>query len=434
MLIRVIINKPDKIPALTAAHQLSFLPSEKTRVQVSKAATNTWEKATLYIFTIDPTLETKQLFIQGKVINVVLSVGILLGLSAIFRRHLNPVAAYLLALLLTFTLFIYKAAYYQPELLFYFLFFMSFLMMSQLIVKPDWKTAILLGLTAGLAYLTKASLLPALLLFGVIFVIIILQKQFGIGQDEQSRVGENRSSARVYLVNLALVTIVFLGTIFPYIRESKDIYGQYFYNVNTTFYVWYDTWREATEGTRAHGDAIGWPQMPAEEIPSLQKYLKEHTFSDVMNRLGKGLNNQLGNIRNQFSWLSYPIVFLLILGLATWRLWSRAKSLLREYWPLITFVFLFLGGYLLLYAWYGPIADYSDIRFTHSLYLPLLFSIFVALEKLAAGTINGGEPGLTKAAASSWLNTAYGLVALLLTYEIVFQIPEKLTRFDWYGK
>lgn len=369
---------------------------------------------------LDPGQDNAALFELGKQVNILVSLGLLVALFLIFRKHLRPLSAYLLTLIVAFSLYVYKAAHYQPELLFYFLFFLVFLLMGRLIQQANWKTAILLGLVAGLAHLTKASVLPALLLFTGAYLLMIVRARF------------TRNAGR-RLLNLALVLAIFLLTVLPYILESKQRYGQYFYNVNTTFYVWYDSWREAKEGTRAHGDAVGWPQIPADQIPSLQKYLGEHSAADILKRLGDGLAHQALNLWKTFSLISYPLIYLTALLILLLLGGARTGALLREHFGLIAFVLAFIGGYLLLFAWYGPIADYSDLRFTYGLYIPILFSIFLALEKLLAGD-ESYQISLGRASGPAWANALHGAIALILTYELIFQIPEKLNRFDWYGK
>ena len=44
---------------------------------------------------------------------------------------------------------------------------------------------------------------------------------------------------------LLLVVATFLAVVFPYIQTSKRIYGQYFYNMNSTFVMWCDSRPEA---------------------------------------------------------------------------------------------------------------------------------------------------------------------------------------------
>jgi hypothetical protein len=192
--------------------------------------------------------------------------------------------------------------------------------------------------------------------------------------------------------------------------------------VNTTFYAWYDSWREAKDGTRAHGDGVGWPDLPASEIPSPAKYLREHSPAQIVDRMWVGLLHQWENLWSPFSWVSYPLVLLAGLAAAAGAYWSRARELLRAHWPLALFVVAFVSGYLKLFAWYGPIADYSDMRFTYSLHLPLLFAAFVALERL----LDDGK--------SAWMRRVQLGLVLLLGVDLVFWLPAQLSRFNWYGK
>ena len=67
---------------------------------------------------------------------------------------------------------------------------------------------------------------------------------------------------------LMLIVFTFLAVEYPHISNSKRIYGHYFYNVNSTFYIWYDSWDDVMQGTRVHGDRVGWPDMPEDQIPS----------------------------------------------------------------------------------------------------------------------------------------------------------------------
>ena len=89
---------------------------------------------------------------------------------------------------------------------------------------------------------------------------------------------------------MLLTLLVFLALLFPYLQESYEKYGSHFYNVNTTFYVWYDSWEEARTGTLAAGDDVGFPDLPPEELPGLEKYLREHTLQQVIERFVNGAN------------------------------------------------------------------------------------------------------------------------------------------------
>ena len=45
-----------------------------------------------------------------------------------------------------------------------------------------------------------------------------------------------------------------------------------FYNVNSEFYIWADSWEEIVDGVRANNDRIGWPTMDESELPSFFFY------------------------------------------------------------------------------------------------------------------------------------------------------------------
>lgn len=370
---------------------------------------------------LDMSLSEAALFDQAKLVNIVLSLVLLVALFFVFRKSFNLYLAYLLTALLGFTLFIYKAAYMQPEILFYFLNFVAFFLMLRLFVKPDWRLAALAGLVLGVAHLTKASVLPAAILFAVFMLAKIIYAALA---------KRNWSSARKNAASFALVLVVFIATIFPYIRESKQIYGQYFYNVNSTFYIWYDSWQQVGPGTKAHGDAVGWPDMPADEIPSLAKYLREHTAGDIASRLATGYAQQARNIAFTFALVSFPVLLLGAMIVLAVQRWPQARKLIVAHPFLLAFVLTYFAAYLTLFAWYAPIAEFADQRFTYGLVMPFLFCAFFVLQTLAKN-----EPKKRRPQTSvRWLPAFYSAVAILLAADILFRVPIQLSAFHWFGK
>lgn len=233
-----------------------------------------------------PGMSDDAFFAVGKYVNLVLSLLLLVGLAVIFARYLPWLETLTLLLITAFTLFIFKAGFFQTELLFYFINFCLFLLMLRLLQRNSWQLAILTGVVAGIAHLTKASILPGVALFlgfaGLKWGWAALQNRRSVGIAGLPKVLPS------HLLPVALVGVCFLITVYPYISTSKRVFGHYFYNVNSTFYMWYDSWEEAKQGTRAHGDRVGWPDMPPEAIPSLSKYLREHTNEQIVNRFVDG--------------------------------------------------------------------------------------------------------------------------------------------------
>ncbi len=343
-------------------------------------------------------------FNEGQAINIGLSVVFLVGLYAILRKRLPLLMLLNFLLITSFTLFMFKAGYFQTELLFYFLFFCTYLMLGDLLVKPDPVLAMVAGGTLALAHLSKASALPALALFiGLMGAKMIadLTRQRKPHPQPLANVerGLKRASMRhaptktpprqmergqggeVLLrgwLTLALVPLIFLIILYPYLRYSHQVYGHYFYNVNSTFYFWASSSHEA-EYVEAHGDRVGWPDLPDDEIPSMRRYLREHDVLDMAERLQIGLQRSfVSHTTLDYGYLKFLALFTLaslLAALFNWRaLWQLLNR--QNIWQVL-FRVGFLGGYFASYVWYALIN--SGQRFMLSIFLPYLFTLAVFL-------------------------------------------------------
>jgi hypothetical protein len=321
-----------------------------------------------------PGMEDEHFFERGKYINLVLSLVILVVVFFIFRASFRPLHTLNLFLITAFTVFMFKAGFFQVELLFYFLNFLTFVLMLALLKRPSLALVALTGVFAGLAYLTKASIPPGL----IIFLFFLGAK----GTTEWYRARQYQSSselikARKWLLALPVVALLFLVTVYPQIRNQKRVFGRYFYNVNSTFYIWYDSWEEVKSGTNAHGDREGWPDMPAEELPSAARYLREHTPTQIAGRFSSGIERQLHVTSHSYGYFKYVMIYLLALVVfAIWQ-WPQTRKILAG--PPFRAMFsaaLFIS-YFLMYAWYTSINDGN--RFILGHFLPLMFALSLGL-------------------------------------------------------
>ncbi|MBI5928967.1 MAG: hypothetical protein HY862_06645, partial [Chloroflexi bacterium] len=323
---------------------------------------------TLQAIHYSSSLSEQAFFERGKELNVILSIVLLGALFLIFLRYLQPFTAINLFLITTFTVFVFKAPYFQPELLYYFVSFCAFLGMLKLMVKPDWRLGVLTGELLGFAHLIKPSILPGI---GIFIVVYISQWGFNIYVNRHHL---TRSTFHHSGLTLLGVILIFLLVCAPQLYHNKQTFGSYFYNVNSTFYVWYDSWAEVAQGTRAHGDREGWPKMPTDQIPTLTSYLYTHTPHEIMQRFRTGLKESKLKHCEEFNY-----------GYCRYmRLYSRAALLLgslalpvygyayiKRYFFAGVFSALYLVVYLLLYAWFVPIN--GGQRFMLSLFLPFMF-------------------------------------------------------------
>jgi hypothetical protein len=324
----------------------------------------------LLSFLYRPGLSETQFLERAQTFNVNLSILLLLLLFFIFRKFFPPLYALALLMVTAFGAFLYRAPLAQTEVLYYFITFCAFLLLLRMLIAPRWWLAILSGAIMGLGHLTKASVLPGL----VVWVAVFLAQIFWT-----HRARENADSGNQWhrLGLLLLVIGTFIAVIFPYIRTSKQIYGHYFYNMNSTFVMWCDSSSESSEFLDAYAYKAKWRELPADQIPSAAKYWREHSGSQIVLRLVRGLRG----VATQNAMAIGYYKFMLLFVLSAVFLWIRnprqAHRLLAEKPFAAAFCFFFIFAYVVLYAWYDMIV--RDTRFILSIFLPFVFaaSIFV---------------------------------------------------------
>lgn len=323
-----------------------------------------------------PDLSETQFLARAQTFNVNLSIVLLLLLFLILRNYFPPFPALALLVATAFGVFLYRAGMVQTELLFYFISFCAFVLLLRMLGSPRWWLAALSGTTVGLAHLTKASVLPALGLWIAVFLAQILWSL-------RTRRDENSTSAWRGVGMLVLVIATFLAVVFPYIRTSKRIYGQYFFNVNSTFVMWCDSSSEAWDFLNAHGDKNKWRELPFNQVPSLTKYWREHSTARIASRLVHGLRRLATQNARAIGYYKF-VVALVLAGVALWaRHRPRARELLLKNPFAAVFCVLFFSIYLLLYAWYDAIVN--DTRFVLSIFLPFVFAASVFVLRLGRG-------------------------------------------------
>lgn len=324
-------------------------------------------------------ISDEEFFARGKAFGV--AVGLLISLVAYltFRSVCRPVDAAVATGGAMFTVLAYKAPYVQAEMLFYGISLVLFLLLLSLIKKPSFRGAVLAGLVAGVGHLTKASILLALLLAALLVVLkgpvdLLLERREGVS------ISRPTTAHVLYHVGCSSALLIcFLIIVFPYIRTSKERFGRYFYNVNSTFYMWYHSWNEVEVGTKAHGDRLGWPGMPEEEIPSLRKYLCEHSPAQIGGRVVWGLVALRSRLIHAWGGaVQLLLIYAGSLAALFFRNRAEVRRALQGLHPCtVLFVLVYFGGYLVLYAWYVPIAGGS--RFVLSLFLPSLLLMLMLI-------------------------------------------------------
>jgi hypothetical protein len=376
-----------------------------------------------------PEMDDQELFEQGKQYNLILSIILLIYLFLVFLKLFGYSRSYLLILIIAFSLFIFKAPYVQAEILYYSLSALSFVLMLMMLTRPTWIRAIATGIIAGLAYLTKGTILSSLPLFAFLYGIdlLLLAVQKNINRNKEAVLIIARRAA--YL--LALLGM-FAVIIFPYAQALKQRFGHYFYNVNTTFYIWYDDWAEVEVEEAKHQFVMQWPDHLAEdELPNLRNYLRDHTWEQIVDRLESGIRTQYKNISlKSFSVINYWISYLLIFLFGIFIQYEGFRKFVKSNLVPIAFVILYFAGYLFAFAWYCPIA--CGRRFIYALYIPFLIVIFLVMRELVK--YQSRDPGReeNKIDLSRFFNASNLIMAISLIFDI-WLVTTNVLYIDAYG-
>lgn len=343
-------------------------------------------------------------FDRGKLLNLALTFAGVVIAGVVWLRRFPLHHALNVLLLTTFTALLFKAPYVQAETLYYFLTFLAFLLCWRLFRAPSWPAAFAAGALIGLGHLTKASVLPGLVCFVVFYLLDAWWK--------------NRppSAFRFKRLGLAVaVATVFLAVVFPYIKKSREIYGHYFYNVNSTFYIWCESWDDAEARTKSAGDRQGWPALPPDQVPSLSKYLREHSAWDIAYRIGRGMDRVNGSMRNSYGYYGFFLAYTAFaLGLVAWRRKLAWRLFRRRPMPVLALLAYF-AGYFVLVSWYSQII--AGNRFILGLFLPYFFTLSVLIVFLSRG-LQVRLPG--RPAPVPLLTVFNSVISVWLGWEILF--------------
>ena len=315
----------------------------------------------------DPAWSDDEFFVHAKTQSIVLSLLLVAIVGLILWRSLPPLLALNLFLIVAFGSFVFRAGYVQSELLFDTLNFATFVAMWRLFRVSSPRAGIVWGMSAGvlaaLAQLTKASMLPLVVIF-LIAWLGTAAVQFSNGR---------RASLVWRLASACCLIAAFLAVLAPYITTSKRVYGQYFYNLNTSALIWYDDYPEASVALM-HYAPNGWPEGPPETRPGPLRYWREHSIRAIAARFGHGFLDMVTSSYRTFWYLKFVAIYLAGIGVLAATRWSAFKDLLGRNRPLAAFLILYAAMYLPAIAFYEPISGTGTTRFLMAHLTPLMFA------------------------------------------------------------
>ena len=366
-------------------------------------------------------------FQRGKRVNVGIALLTLALVYGVFLRgnHLWDATVALSAAALSLVAF--KAPCFQPELLFLAISLLTFVAQLHLILRPSWQAAAVAGILSGLAYLTKGSVPPAILLtilclLGRSVVSLARRRASEIGPRPAAvRAGFGKAPWAAAMVFAASLLIV----VSPYLRASKQMYGRWICE-NNSYFFWCDSWTECQALMASVGQERGLYSMPSSDLPGPITYWRTHTLGDAGARLAEGFRRLYQqHVQWGYGYARFIMVYGVCLALIAWQRRKDVRAWLAEdghRWALL-YSSGFFAGYLLLCAWYTHIDN--SRRFTLILFYPALY---LSVKGLAAARKADVEWNLfgSKLKASA----VTSIVLLFLIQYVIFDFAYRTQFMD----
>jgi hypothetical protein len=322
----------------------------------------------------DPRWSDPEFFEHAKRHSVQLSVALLAILGIVVTRLLPALPAANLILILAFGVYVFKAGYTQSELIFYTLNFLTFIALWHLVESRTPRKmlacAILGGVLAALAHLTKAAMLPLAVVFIVVYAID------GLVRSARAR---RLGPAASHLAGCLLFAASFLVVLLPYLANSKRVHGQYFYNLNTSALIWYDNYPQASVAILSYGPD-GWPPGRRSERPGPLKYWREHTAGQILARFENGFRDMVIASYRTFWYLKFVAIYVVSAAMLTAFAWPAVAAIVKRHAAAAAFVLSYAAVYLPAVAFYEPISGTGTTRFLLAHIPPLLFVLSMLFE------------------------------------------------------
>lgn len=310
---------------------------------------------------------------RAATVSIFSSAALLVVIGFIAFATLPMLPATVVTLFAMVGLFQAKASFVQSELAYSTLLFASWWVVCRVIHRPDWRWSGAAGALAGLAYWAKASAWPLMVAFVVAMVVrsVVMLRS---GRDSAGSSSSARGAHHLWGPGCVagVGVAAFLLITGPYLLDNHERFHRYFYNVNSTFFMWCDSWSEAKAFADAHDLAQRFPDAPPETIPSAWRYVKTHSVMQIAQRFVYGVR-ALSRLAFEAVYFKYVVVLGVFCLFVAWKRHRLRRAMTARDGVVLLFCAMVLLGYGASYAWYALVA-YGD-RFILSLVLPIFLAL-----------------------------------------------------------
>jgi len=221
------------------------------------------------------TEQDRSLFNRGRQAHVFMSLGFLIMLGIGACRIFTFPAACNLVLLGGFGAFLPRAAYFQPEPVYFIFFFLTWIAcVSALHQNSLWIYSII-GILSGVAYMAKGSISPLLGMFVLVSSLRCAWEYFSAQRRGLRLAGAHLWHWRNHLVGIVFLGAAHLMTIGPRLTDAEEKFGDMFHSF-PSYWMWMDDFQKGYEWMDKHNTRDELDVMRHAQKESLSEVLKAH--------------------------------------------------------------------------------------------------------------------------------------------------------------
>lgn len=383
-------------------------------------------------------------FKKGKILNYSLSIAFILFFIFFLRiyKKFGYFSIFNWVALSLYCVFLPQANYFQPETIYYILFFFCWIICIKLLYSNDLWLYFCLGIFSALAYLAKSSISPLLLMFVAISFYKVLCSCFPTLLKTKPQCHNSKWQCNHFFLGIIFSSIIFSIITMPRFLDSYDKYGSPTHSY-PKYWMWLDSFDESINWMHLHNSKEKLASIEENDFPSLKNYLDTHSLDDFIKRLSDGtyivfkqffmpveFNSFLKHLNlfdnssiNYKSPLPYRGLYILTIFLGVifsyiiFEIYNDKNVNFKFYTKdnLITFFFI-IASFILYNASYGfySIIGKGD-RFMMSLYIPIIYSLY-----------NSWNSMLSKAKTyrinNKLLTKIYYITNLIITIHIFYSV------------
>ncbi len=376
-------------------------------------------------------------FQRGKWFNIVLTAVFLNLLGLVCARVFSIPGAINLLLIGGLGALLPRAVYFQPESIYYILFFATWVCCLALMRHNELWLYALLGVFAGLAYLAKSSVQPLLLVFLGVTALRFVVEAF---RRRRGRVPDSRWHPQNHFIGMAVLVMSFLMVAGPRLSFAYEQYGDPLHSY-PGYWLWMDHFEDGYQFMADHGDRESLQNITEENKPSMSNYVRSHSREEMWQRMQNGVEVKVGGmlypqktkqnkaknrewkqvLPDRGEYLLGLLGIVAVMAVVHWWAMRRVdKGELRSQPWGGAWMLMFATGafvlYALAYGFYTPIG--KGDRFMLSLYLPLVVTLVWIAERLRRQTVRGGH--------HRWAAWLYAGMNVALSVVVIMRVVELL--------